>query len=270
MAFRYRIDSEAVPFDGLRFVGGKNLVANPPTAVAPAARNLPAYDPSLLEAVHTMIAELRHELGNPLNSIKAALTLLRRGVATYPIEKTLTYLDATLSEVARLERLLVSLRRLSEPAARIPEPFEVLPFLEGFLAQYGYEVERRGIIFETRLAAGFVVADQDALSQVLLDLLNGAVQRLGRVEEPRLEIGAFARGREGYAIELRSNGRAAEEGKELPFVTSMLGPREEDYRLSLAISRQILLQMGVAVSTAELSPEAWLSRIELPLAAVPA
>lgn len=212
-----------------------------------------------------MIAELRHELGNPLNSIKAALTLLRRGVTTYPIEKTLTYLDATLSEVARLERLLMSLRRLSEPAARAPEPFEALPFLEGFLAHYAYEVERRGIILGTSLApAGSVGADRDALSQVLLDLMNGEVQRLGRVEEPRLEIAAFARGA-FYAIELRSNGRAAEEGKELPFVTSMLGPREEDYRLSLAISRQILLQMGVLVSTSQISPESWVSRIELPL-----
>lgn len=212
-----------------------------------------------------MIAELRHELGNPLNSIKAALTLLRRGVTTYPIEKTLTYLDATLSEVARLERLLMSLRRLSEPASRTPEPFEVSPFLEGFLAQYAYEVERRGIILDVRPApAGRAEADRDALAQVLLDLINGAVQRLGRVEEPRLEIATFPRGA-FYAIELRSNGRAAEEGNELPFVTSMLGPREENYRLSLAISRQILLQTGVLVSTSQMSPELWVSRIELPL-----
>lgn len=247
--------------------GGTNLVSNSPPAAPPALDIPRAYDPNLLEAVHTMIAELRHELGNPLNSIKAALTLLRRGVTTYPIEKTLTYLDATLSEVARLERLLMALRRLSEPASRGPEPFEVLPFLEGFLAQYAYEVERRGIILETRLGpAGAVEADRDALSQVLLDLMNGEVQRLGRVEEPRLEISASPRGASAYAIELRSNGRAAEEGKELPFVTSMLGPREEDYRLSLAISRQILLQTGVHVSISQISPEVWVSRIELPLA----
>ncbi len=213
-----------------------------------------------------MIAELRHELGNPLNSIKAALTLLRRGVPTYPLEKTLTYLDATLSEVARLERLLLSLRRLSEPSARSPEPFEALPFVESFLAQYGYEVERRGIILGTRLfGSASVTADLEALSQVLLDLLNGEVQRLGRVEEPRLEIWAGPMG-QGFTLEMRSNGRAAEEGKELPFVTSMLGPREEDYRLSLAISRQILLQMGASVSTTQLSADAWVSRIELPLA----
>lgn len=226
-----------------------------------------AYDPSLLDSIHVMIAELRHELGNPLNSIKAALTLVRRGIATYPLEKTLTYLDATLAEVARLERLLLSLRRLSEPAARSPEVFELEPFLAEFLARYGYDVERRGIVLDARPAvAGRAAVDPDALSQVLLDLLNGAVQRLGRVEEPRLEIKCGKRG-EIYTIELHSNGRAAEEGKELPFVTSMLGPREEDYRLALAISRQMLLQMGATVTTVEVTPESRISRIELPLAA---
>ena len=50
----------------------------------------------------------------------------------------------------------------------------------------------------------------------------------------------------------------------------MLGPREDDYRLALAISRQIVLQMGGVVSTVRLTHESWISRIELPLAAVPA
>jgi signal transduction histidine kinase len=226
-----------------------------------------AYDPNLLDAIHVMIAELRHELGNPLNSIKAALTLVRRGIGTYPLEKTLTYLDATLAEVARLERLLLSLRRLSEPAARSPEVIGLAPFLEEFLARYGYEVERRGIVLEAgQVDPGHAAVDPDALNQVLLDLVNGAAQRLGRVEEPRLQIKAGPQG-DVYGIEIRSNGRAAEEGKELPFATSMLGPREEDYRLALAISRQILLQMGAAVSTLEVTPESWISRIELPLAA---
>jgi nitrogen-specific signal transduction histidine kinase len=243
------------------------LAANIPPSIPPGREAPRTYDPSLLEAVHAMIAELRHEIGNPLNSIKAAITLLRRGITTYPIEKTLTYLDATLSEVARLERLLLSLRRLSEPA-RSPEPFAAQPFLESFLAQYGYEVERRGIIFTPPAPApddALLAVDREALTQVLLDLLNGEVQRLGRVEEPRLQMRA-ERHDLSFAIEMRSNGRSAEEGKELPFVTSMLGPRGDDYRLSLAISRQILLQTGATVATTALSPDSWISRIDLPLA----
>jgi len=224
------------------------------------------YDASVLAAVHSLVAELRHELGNPLNSIKAALTLVRRSIDTFPAEKTLTYLDATLAEVARLERLLVSLRRLSEPSAQPLLPIEIVPLLEDFLAQYSYEVERRGIIFASKIAAagGPVLVEQEALKQVLLDLLSDAAQRLGRVEEPLLEISAFAHGN-SYVIELRSNGRAAAEGRELPFASLLLGPRGEDYRLALAISRQILLQTGAKVSTLQISKEAFVSRIELPL-----
>lgn len=242
------------------------MVSDPPAAVPDrTARQLP-YDPNLLEAVHSLIAELRHEIGNPLNSIKAALTLLRRGITTYPIEKSLTYLDATLAEVARLERLLVALRRLSEPTARSPEPVAAPPFLANFFDHYGYEIERRGIVLDARPARpGLLAVDPEALSQVLVELLNVAVQRLGRAEEPRLEIAAGPHGHT-YTIELVSNGRAAEEGRELPFSTAKLGPRDEDFRLSLAISRQILLQMGAVVSTVQNGPESWTSRIELPLA----
>ncbi len=169
--------------------------------------------------------------------------------------------------MGRLERLLLALRRLSEPAVRSLEPFDAPPFLAHFLEQYGYEIERRGIVVDARPAQpGAVAADPEALSQVLLELLNVAVQRLGRAEEPRLEIAAGPRGQK-YAIELVSNGRAAEEGRELPFTTAKLGPRDEDFRLALAISRQILLQMGAVVTTVQNGPESWTSRIELPLAA---
>lgn len=224
------------------------------------------YDANLLAAIHSLVADLRHELGNPLNSIKAALTLVRRGLTTFPPEKTLSYLDATLTEVGRLEKLLTMLRRLSEPAAKRADALDIEPFLEGFLAQYGYEVERRGIIFESRpVVAAQVVADSEALSQVLLDLMSSAVHRLLRVEEPRLEISAFAQDHH-YVIELRSNGRAAASGRELPFASAMLGPREDDYRLALAISRQILLQLGARILSLQPAPQAFVARIELPLA----
>lgn len=235
-------------------------------SAAPTAASLPHYDPDLIEAVHSLISELRHEIGNPLNSIKAALTLLRRGIATYPLEKSMTYLEATLSEVARLERLLTSLRRLSEPAARAPAELELVPFLGQFLDEYRYDIERRGIVVAARpFTPGLVAVDPEALAQVLLDHLGCAVQRLGQVEEPLLEISATICG-DRYRIELAANGRAAEEGRELPFNNIQLGPRGEDYRLILAISRQILLQMGALVVAGQEGPESWVSRIELPLA----
>ena len=236
-----------------------------PTTAADGPRQ--AAEKSRLDNVGTLVAELRHELGNPLNSIKGALTLLRRNAETFSPEKVATYLDATLGEVVRLERLLGSLRRLSEPKVLAPPTFDAAEVLEDFIAGLGYEIERRSIVFKPEVsAAGKVCCDREACAQVLLDLAQKAVQRLLRVEEPCLELRGWADAHRGfYLIELRSNGRDPEKGREMPFASFQLGPREDDFRLAWAISRQILLQQGATVTDDQLGAQEWVSRIALPL-----
>lgn len=226
-----------------------------------------AGEKSRVDNVVALVAELRHELGNPLNSIKGALTLLRRNAETFSPEKVATYLDATLGEVVRLERLLGSLRRLSEPKVLAPPTFDAAEVLEDFIAGLGYEIERRSIVFKPEVsAAGKVCCDRDACAQVLLDLAQRAVQRLLRVEEPCLELrGRIDPQRGFYLIELRSNGRDPEKGREMPFASFQLGPREDDFRLAWAISRQILLQQGATVTDDQLGAQEWLSCMALPL-----
>lgn len=227
-----------------------------------------AGEKSRVDNVGALVAELRHELGNPLNSIKGALTLLRRNAETFSPEKVATYLDATLGEVARLERLLGSLRRLSEPQVLAPATFEAGEILEDFIAGLGYEIERRSIVFKPEISStGKVCCDREACAQVLLDLAQRAVQRLLRVEEPCLELRGRVDPRRGYyLIELRSNGRDPDKGREMPFASFQLGPREDDFRLAWAISRQILLQQGAFVTDDQLGAQEWLSCIALPMA----
>ncbi len=69
-----------------------------------------ARDVGLAEEVGCVVAALRHEIGNPVNSIKMALLLLRWSLADLPCDRIEDYLDRTLQEVARVEKLLVALR----------------------------------------------------------------------------------------------------------------------------------------------------------------
>ena len=222
---------------------------------------------SRVDNLGNLLAELRHELGNPLNSIKGALTLLRRNVETFSPEKITAYLDASLGELIRLERLLGSLRRLSEPKVGESASFDAGEVLEDFIAGLGYEIERRSIVFRHEITSGGRVScDREACAQVLLDLAQRAVQRLLRVEEPCFELRGFADRYQGfYVIELRSNGRDPENGREMPFASFQLGPREDDFRLAWAISRQILLQQGAIVTSEQQNSQTWLSRIAIPL-----
>src|SRR3970282_1845245 len=71
---------------------------------------------SIAEAVNTMnsigyvFSGIRHEIGNPLNSIKMTLNVLKKNLDKYGKDHILEYIDRALSESARIEYLLKSLK----------------------------------------------------------------------------------------------------------------------------------------------------------------
>jgi signal transduction histidine kinase len=74
---------------------------------------------SIAEAVETMnnigyvFSAVRHELGNPINSVKAGLSVLRANIDTFSRSVVIEYVDRLSSELSRVEVLLRSLRNFS-------------------------------------------------------------------------------------------------------------------------------------------------------------
>lgn len=74
---------------------------------------------SIAEAVNSMenigciFAGIRHEIGNPVNSITPGLRVLRNNIGSYPRETIADYLDRFLVEISRMEYLLQSLKSFS-------------------------------------------------------------------------------------------------------------------------------------------------------------
>ncbi len=196
-AIRYRIRTAPVPSGGPQHRGSSlvsDITAAPALEPAAAAfEKKPPYDPSLLEAVHATIRRAAPRARQPAQFDQggAHLAAPRRHHLSARKDPHLPRRHPVRGEPARTAAGFPA--PAFEPAVHGPEPFDALPFLDHFLAQYRYDVERRGIVVEVQpLQAGLLAADPVALSQVLLELLNAAVQRLGRVDEPRLEIAAGA------------------------------------------------------------------------------
>jgi signal transduction histidine kinase len=74
---------------------------------------------SIAQAVNTMdnigfiFSGIRHEIGNPLNSIKMTISVLRKNLDRFPKETIREYIERTASEITRMEYLLKSLRNFS-------------------------------------------------------------------------------------------------------------------------------------------------------------
>ena len=99
---------------------------------------------AIAEAVNTMdnlgyiFSGIRHELGNPINSIKTTLAVCKKNLPTYSKEAVNEFLDRMLSDIGRVEVLLKDLKNFS--MYENPECREV--HIESFMSNLLAMVER--------------------------------------------------------------------------------------------------------------------------------
>ena len=125
-----------------------------------------------------LIGNVAHELRTPLSSIKGYMEGLIDGVL--PAEAA-TF-QQVYREADRLQRLVQDLQELSRVEAGAYEldlrSTAVVHLVETVVARLGRQFEEKGVILRTDLPSDLppVSADQDRISQVLLNLVGNALQ----------------------------------------------------------------------------------------------
>jgi len=138
------------------------------------------------------LSGIRHELGNPVNSIKTALTVLRANLDDFPPAKVADYLDRVLGEVSRIEYLLHWLRSFTVNEVVVLTRVDVPAFLRELLALVEPSAQRAGVSLHVEAAPNVAItADARALCQVMLNLVSNAIEALaGAAASPTLLIEA--------------------------------------------------------------------------------
>jgi PAS domain S-box-containing protein len=133
------------------------------------------------ESVGYVFAGIRHELGNPLNSLKAALTLLADPVVELPDDQRRDYLVRAIGEVLRMEQLLTQLRTFNTHESVQLGRIDVRPFFERFvrLALSDCNARDTSISFEAT-SDDSITADGRILHQIFLLLLSNALDAVAR------------------------------------------------------------------------------------------
>lgn len=212
---------------------------------------------SIAEAVNVMdtagyiFSGIRHEMGNPINSIKTALTVLSRSES--PSRETVSkYLDRSLTEIGRVEYLLRTLRSFSMFETPALEPLPIIPFLERFCTLIEEDFSKRGIrierIFDEN--AGIVRFDQRGLHQALLNLFTNAADALKDCEKPTITL-QVVRGDRLISLIVADNGigLTPQQAGQLfkPFFTS----KPHGTGLGLVITKKLITKMN---GTIEIRP----------------
>ncbi len=204
---------------------------------------------NLMKNIGYIFSGIRHEIGNPINSIKMTLDVLNKNFETYSLETTRDFLTGALSEVTRVEYLLKALRNFSLFENPELQSVDLKIFIHEFLPIANDDFKKKGIRIETTLAsdAGCGYIDPRALHQVMLNLLANAADALQDAQNPQINISLSKRSGTLYlTIEDNGCGMSHEEQANLfkPFHTS----KACGTGLGLVIVRRMLSKMDCSIS----------------------
>jgi len=209
---------------------------------------------AIAEAVNTMnnlgyiFSGIRHELGNPINSIKTTATVLKQNIEGYSKDTVVQYVDRMLSDLTRVEVLLRDLKNFSMYENPEVSDLDLPAFIENLVAMSQFDFAREGIQIKTLLRpnAGRILADPRALQQVLLNVLTNAADALRGRPEPEIMI-STQRLDGRVVIRVWDNGCGFPESQRkllfIPFSTT----KTKGTGLGLVIIQKMLAKMGGTV-----------------------
>jgi len=228
---------------------------------------------SIAQAVNAMdnigfiFSGIRHEIGNPLNSLKMALSVLNDNSATVSTEMLTEYTERGLADIGRMEYLLKSLKTFSMYEHVELRNLHLVEFMEKFISLVERDFHSYGIRIKTRIPLNIarVTIDERALHQALLNIFNNAADALQQKESAEIMISAETRGQLVWLV-VADNGCGIypEQLKHLfqPFNTS----KEHGNGLGLVITKKLLAMMNSDIAVYSKPDEGTQVTIRLPIA----
>ena len=192
---------------------------------------------------------VRHEIGNPINSIKTAISVLKSNIDNYSKEKTMAYLDRTLDDIGRVEYLLKSLKNFNMFENTKLENIDMAVFMKRFMSLVAKDLETEGIEmrYVVQPGAEYCYSDNRALQQVFLNIVTNAIDALEGREDPYILITIFSGiGDIQIIIEDNGCGMSEETQKDMfkPFFTS----KQKGTGLGLIITKKTLANLQGTIS----------------------
>jgi len=198
-----------------------------------------AHDEKRL-ALAMLSAEISHEIAYPLNFFRH---LLRQGGSGRSIDSE--DVEIGREEIERLERMLLSLRRLSLPPPKL-EPVPVLPRARRALDLIRDQLQDRRLSCSIDVPPELtLLAEPDAMVQLFANLLRNAAQAAG--DAGQLGVRAWAEGAE-RVLEVWDSGPGIPESAKDSLFDPWVTTKQGGLGLGLAVTQRIVRRFGWNIS----------------------
>ncbi len=205
---------------------------------------------NLMDNIGFIFSSIRHELGNPLNSLKVSLSVLESNLDTYDSSDIKRFISRGLFDIGRIEYLLKSLKNFSvfeQPNIQVTDMQALLQKLTQLTEKdLARQYVMLAIIPPTEPLKGLI--DPRAFLQVLLNLITNAVAAMEETENKMITITLCQKQEKQITFTIEDNGCGMDEtvAKNLfrPFFTT----KTEGTGLGLVIVKKMLSKMNCSIS----------------------
>jgi two-component system, NtrC family, sensor kinase len=218
-----------------------------------------------LAALGQLVAGVAHELNNPLTAVMGYGELLSEDA---PPGTMRDRLDKLVNEGRRMKKIVENLLRFSRQRAVDRQAVDLAAVVQEVLALREYYVRTRGleIVVDINAALPQVAVDEDQFKQILLNLVNNAIDAVEAESGPKkIIIRAFPRGNRAI-LEVEDTGPGFSDVNRAldPFYTTK--PVGKGTGLGLSICYGIIKEHDGEIRIENVQPHGARATVELPLA----
>lgn len=209
---------------------------------------------------------IRHEIGNPMNSLKMTLSVLKQNLGRFSEQTVCDYVDRSLADISRVEYLLKSLKSFSmfEVVNLVDVPLG--NFMETFLSLAARDLQQRTIrlSIESSFNLGTVKIDPRAMNQVLLNVVANAAEALESRSNAEIKISATLRDQLVW-LTVSDNGCGMSDKQKKHLFQPFNSNKPSGNGLGLVITRKLLTLMGSSIEIESQADEGTSVTISLPI-----
>lgn len=198
-----------------------------------------------IDSLEEMLSVLRHELGNPINSLKITLDVLRENYDLFDDVKKRGYLNRASELLSRQEKLIDALKSYSKFHVREQTKIAFIPFWESFSAMASNRLRDGNIRLTRNLETEpcSVKANGPALNEIMLSILDNAIEAVENVNKPTIELKA-SRANGFVKIQMKDNGSGIKEDDMSKIFIPLFSTKSGKMGMGLAIARKLSWEMG--------------------------
>jgi PAS domain S-box-containing protein len=204
---------------------------------------------NLMDNIGFIFSSIRHELGNPINSIKVSLSVLDSNLESYDKNNIKRFINRSLSDIVRVEYLLKTLKNFSVFERPILEETNMTALLTKFIPLIATDLEQKNIRLSAHIpkepTLGMI--DPRAFQQVLLNLIANAADSVAETVKKHISLSMQREENGQINIIIGDNGCGIGDHEQTNLFKPFFTTKPQGTGLGLVIVKKMLSKMNCSI-----------------------